>query len=142
MPDVTGQSIELCYDLLRAMGLVIRQEVVATADPAASGTVSAQTPEKGSIIAKGQACTLRVFLQPLDKNPYGAYEKVAYIIPASAPKGRYEAQVEDRAGRRIRFEGMAGPGGAVTFVFRRAGNAVVTILCDKKPVDTMEIDVD
>ncbi|MBN2077534.1 MAG: PASTA domain-containing protein [Spirochaetes bacterium] len=142
MPDVTGQSIELCYDLLRAMGLVIRQEIVATADPAASGTVAAQTPAKGSYIAKGQACTLRVFVQPLEKNPFGAYEKVAYLIPASAPKGQYEAQVEDRAGKRIRFEGIAGPGGTVSFVFRRAGNAVITILCNKKPVDTIEIDVD
>ncbi len=142
MPDVTGQSLELCFDLLRAKGLRIIQEIVVTGDMALSGSVASQAPAQGALTGKGQACTLRVNWRPMENRPYRSYEKVDYQIPPGAPQGLYEAQVEDGASKRIRFSQASGPGKKIIFLFGRTGNAVVTILCDKKPVDTIEIDVD
>jgi eukaryotic-like serine/threonine-protein kinase len=142
MPGVTGQSIELCFDLLRAKGLSVTQEVVATDNPDASGLVVSQTPAKGTPVKKGDACTLQVGWYPLEKHTYTAYEKIEFQIPADEKAGTYEASVEDGHSKRIRFARSAGPGQKIMFVFRREGNATITFLRDKIKIDDMDIDVD
>ena len=64
MPAVTGQSIELCFDLLRAKGLSVNQEIVAVNDPNTSGLVVSQTPAKGTPVRKGDSCTVQVGWYP------------------------------------------------------------------------------
>ncbi len=142
MPDVRGQSIELCFDLLRAKGLTVVEEIVATDDPAKSGLVVSQTPAGGAAVQKGGTCTVQVSYNKLDKHPYAAYEKIEFQIPNDEPQGLYEAYVEDGRSRRIRFSKKAGPGQKILFVFRREGNATVTFRRDKKRVDDMTINVD
>jgi beta-lactam-binding protein with PASTA domain len=142
MPGVTGQSIELCYDLLRAKGLTVIQEIVPTDDITASGQVVSQTPARGAAIAKGDSCTLRVSWYPIDRHPYAAYEKVEYQIPSDEQAGLYEAYIEDGRSKRIRFAKKAGPKDKILFVFRREGNAVITFRRDKKRIDDIDIDVD
>src|SRR4030042_4615455 len=81
MPGIVGQSIELCYDLLRANGLSCKEEIVATDDPKRSGMVIAQTPAAGTYVKREEECTVKVSWCPLDKHPYPAYEKIEYEIP-------------------------------------------------------------
>lgn len=142
MPDVRGQSIELCFDLLRAKGLTVTEEIVATDDPAKSGIVVSQTPAKGNLVQKGDTCTLQVSYNRLDKHPYAAYEKIEFQIPNDEPQGLYEAYIEDSHSKRIRFSKKAGPGQKMVFVFRREGNATITFRRDKKRIDDMTINVD
>lgn len=142
MPGVTGQSIELCYDLLRAKGLTVVQEIIPTVDITASGQIISQAPAAGAAIAKGDTCTLRINWYPLDKHPYAAYEKVEYEISDDEPAGLYEAYIEDGHSKRIRYAKKAGPKDKIIFVFRREGNAVITFRRDKKRLDDMDIDVD
>jgi beta-lactam-binding protein with PASTA domain len=142
MPGVTGQSIELCFDLLRAKGLSVAEEIVAVDKPEESGIILSQTPEKGSPVATGGACTVKVGYYPLEKHIYAAYEKVEFQIPADEKAGTYEASVEDGHSKRIRFSRSAGPGQKMVFVFRREGNATITFLRNKIKIDDMDIDVD
>lgn len=142
MPEIRGQSIELCYDLLRAKGLTVNEEIVATDDMAKSGLVVSQTPAKGAAVQKGDACTVQVSYSPLDKHHYAAYEKVEFQIPADEKQGLYEAYVEDDRSKRIRYSKKTGPGQKIMFVFRREGNATITFRRDKKRVDDMTIHVD
>ena len=142
MPDVRGQSIELCFNLLRSKGLSVNEEIVATDDPAQSGLIVSQTPAKGSAVQKGETCTLQVSYCKLDKHPYAAYEKVEFQIPNDEKQGLYEAYIEDSHSKRIRYSKKAGPGQKILFVFRREGNATITFRCDKKRVDDMTINVD
>ncbi len=142
MPDVRGQSIELCFDLLRAKGLTVNEEFVATDDVTKSGVVVSQTPAKGTLVQKGDTCTVQVSYNPLDKHPYAAYEKIEYQIPGDEKQGLYEAYVEDGHSKRIRFSRKAGPGQKISFIFRREGNATITFRCDKKRIDDMTINVD
>lgn len=142
MPGVVGQSIELCYDLLRAKGLTVTEEIVATEDMSKSGLVVSQNPAKGAAIQKGDTCTVQVSHCRLDKHPYAAYEKIEYQIPNDEKQGLYEAYVEDGHSKRVRFSKKAGPGQKISFVFRREGNATITFLCDKKQIDDMTIHVD
>ena len=142
MPGVTDQSIELCFDLLRAKGLSVNQEIVAVNDPVASGLIMSQTPAKGTPVKKGDTCTVQVGWYPLDKHDYAAYEKIEFQIPADEKAGTYEASVEDGHSKRIRFSRNAGPGQKIVFVFRREGNATITFLRDKIKIDDMDIDVD
>jgi beta-lactam-binding protein with PASTA domain len=142
MPGVTGQSIELCFDLLRAKGLSVNQEIVPVNDPNASGLIVSQTPAKGTAVNKGDTCTVQVGWFPLEKHSYAAYEKVEFQIPADEKAGTFEASVEDGHSKRIRFSRNAGPGQKIVFVFRREGSATITFLRNKIKIDDMDIDVD
>jgi beta-lactam-binding protein with PASTA domain len=142
MPDVTGQSIELCYDLLRAKGLMVSEEIVATDDVRKSGLVLSQKPAKGVIVNRGDECTLQISWYDPDRHPYASYEKVEYQIPADEKAGLYEAYVNDGRSKRIRYSKKAAPGNKIVFIFRREGNAVITFLRNKKHLDEMDIDVD
>jgi beta-lactam-binding protein with PASTA domain len=142
MPDVTGQYIELCYDLLRAKGLTVNEEIVMTDDSARSGLVVSQTPARGAEVKKGDACTLKINWFKLEKHPYSAYEKIEYQIPADEKAGLYEAYVNDGHSKRIRYSKNAAPGQKIVFVFRREGNAIITFRCNKKRISDTDIDVD
>jgi beta-lactam-binding protein with PASTA domain len=142
MPDVTGQSIELCFDLIRAKGITLIQEIIATDDATKSGLIAAQTPPKGAADLKGGSATVKVYWYRLEKHPYIAYEKVEYQISADEKPGLYEALVEDIHTKRIRFSQRSGPGKKIQFVFRRVGDAKISFLLDKKRIDSMSIDVD
>jgi beta-lactam-binding protein with PASTA domain len=142
MPDVTGQSIELCFNLLRAKGLVVNEEVVAVSEASESGTVLSQTPAKGAAVNKGDACTLRVGWFKLEKRPYSSYEKVEYQVPADEKAGLYEAYVQDGRSKRIRFSKNIGPGQKIEFVFRREGEAHIIFHRNKKRIGSINIDVD
>jgi beta-lactam-binding protein with PASTA domain len=142
MPDVTGQSIELCFDLLRAKGLLVNEEIVATDDVRKSGLVLSQKPARGTFINKGDVCTLQVGWHDLDRHPFASYEKVEYQIPADEKAGLYEAYVSDGHSKRIRYSNRAKPGNKIVFVFRREGNAIIKFLRNKKEIDEMDIDVD
>jgi len=142
MPGVTGQSIELCFDLLRAKGLSVIEEIVAVDKPEESGIIVSQTPAKGAAVNRGDSCTVRVGYFPLDKHTYAAYEKVEFQIPADEKAGTFEASVADGHSKRIRLSRSSGPGQKMVFVFRREGNATITFLRNKIKIDTMDIDVD
>lgn len=132
MPDVTGQSIDLCTPMLMARGVVINQEVVATTERLQSGIIESQTPAKDADIKQGDVVTLRVKYYPMTDHPYYAYEKVDYIIPSDEKAGLYEAVVEDHRAKSLCFARQMSPGQKITFVFLRTGNARVSILADKK----------
>ncbi len=142
MPEVVGQSIELCFDLIRAKGLLLTEEIVLTDDKSKSGLVAAQTPQKGAAVQKGGTATVKVYWYPLDKHPYSVYEKVEYPIPSDEKPGLYEAYIEDSHSKRIRYSQKSGPGKKMTFVFRRMGDAKIIFLRNKKKIDETEIDVD
>jgi len=142
MPDVAGQSIDLCYDLIAAKGVYINEEIVQTWDKAKSGTINSQTPGKLSPLKAGNTVTLRVAWYPLKEHPYRAYEKVVFKIPAGKPAGLYEALIEDDSARRIRFSKPMKAGQTIQFVFLRTGNARIAITADKKAVHSMGVSVE
>ncbi|MCP4135017.1 MAG: PASTA domain-containing protein [bacterium] len=142
MPDITGQSVDLCYDLLMAKGVNIQEEIVETGDIKKSGKVISQVPAKGMAVKEGDTVKLKVYWYPLKNHPYIAYEKVEYTIGSDQARGSYEAIIEDAMSRRVRFSSKMSPGQKVRFVFHRVGNAKITILRDKNNVRVMGIDVE
>jgi serine/threonine-protein kinase len=142
MPDVTGQSLELCYDLLLSKGVSVHEEISSTGDLAKSGTVTDQNPAKGSKLEKGSTVKLNVAHYQLTDKLYIGYETVEYKIPESEKTGLYEAYIDDNSSRRTRFSAIMKPGQIIKFMFQRVGNARVSIVCDKKPVKILSIKVD
>ena len=142
MPNVTEQSIELCYDLLLAKGVQINEEITETGNIRESGLIAAQTPAKDSPLKKGDLVTLKVRHYPLNEHPYVAYEKVLYRIPDDSAQGLYEAVIDDNRSKRIRFSKNMKPGQKIEFVFQRVGNSKVSILCNKKKIRVIGIDVE
>jgi len=142
MPDVVGQSVELCFDLLSVKGLVVDQELILTDDIGKSGVIVSQNPAKGSPVKKGDSVKLQVLLYPLSEHPYVAYEKVQYKIPSGEDEGLYEAVIEDGSPRRIRFSRRMKAGQTIQFLFNRVGNARINILCNKESVDKLSIDAE
>jgi eukaryotic-like serine/threonine-protein kinase len=142
VPNVTGQSIELCFDLLQAKGLVVSQEVVATDDIQKSGTVVSQNPAAGSPINRGDPITLQVQWYALTEHPYYAYEKIEYKIPSDEHEGLYEAYIEDGSPKRVRFSRRMRPGQNMVFMFHRSGNARINIVCNKDSIDVMNLDAE
>lgn len=142
MVGVVNQSIDLCFDLLLAKGLVIVEEIVQVSDKAKSGIVLSQSPSKGAHLKKGDAVRLRVGYYPLREHPYLAYEKISHTIPAKEKSGLYEAAIDDDSSKRVRFSRKMKPGSRMEFIFHRTGNAKVSILCDKRVIEIIKIDVD
>ena len=141
MPDVTGQSIDLCYDLLMAKGLNVQQEIVKTDDINKSGIIQSQSLPADSIIKDGDNLTLTVNWYSLSEHPYTAYELIEYTIPSDQPQGLYEAYIEDNSSKRIRFSVNTGPGQKIKFLFQRVGNAKIYINRDKKNIRVLSIHV-
>lgn len=142
MPDVTGQSIDLCYDLLLAQGITVYEEISKTGDINQSGIITAQSIAKDTPLKEGDAVTLKVNYYPLTEHQYSSYEYVEYVIPSDMEDGLFEAYVEDNFSRRIRFSARAKAGQKITFVFQRVGNSKVYITRDKKNISTLKINVD
>ncbi len=141
MPDVTGQSIDLCYDLLLAKGVVVNQEIVKTDDINKSGLINSQSIPAESMIKDGDVLTVAVNYYSLTEHPYTAYELIEYVIPSDQPQGFYEAYIEDNSSKRIRFSSVSGPGQKIKFLFQRVGNAKIYISRDKKNIRTLSINV-
>ncbi|HPJ35468.1 MAG TPA: PASTA domain-containing protein [Spirochaetota bacterium] len=142
MPDVKGQSIDLCYDLLFSKGLAIREEVVKTGDINRSGIIESQSIAAGKTINEGDSVTLKIYYYQLTEHPFSAYELVDYTIPSDSEKALYEAVVEDNHSKRVRYSVNAGPGQKIRFLFHRMGNAKIYIDKDKKNLRVMSLRVD
>ena len=142
MPDITGQSLELCYDLLMSKGVYIQEDIANTGELAKSGIITAQNPAKGAVLEKGSTVRLNVGHFPLTDKIYIGYETVEYRIPDGEKAGLYEAYIDDNSSRRTRFSANMRPGQIIKFMFQRVGNARVSIVCDKKPVKILSIKVE
>jgi beta-lactam-binding protein with PASTA domain len=142
MPDVTGQSINLCIDLLLSKGLYIDQEVVDTGQPDRSGTIEVQIPAKGAEIIRGDTARLKIAHYKRKEREYNAFERVEFVVPKSAKTGLLEAYVEDNATKRIAFSKPMEAGQKMDFVFFRSGDSRVSIVQDKKVLKVIRIDAD
>lgn len=142
MPNVTGQSIDLCFNLIASKGVSITQNIVPVNQKELSGLVAVQNPAAGSKISKGDTVTLTVNYFKMDEHPYLSYEKVNYIIPADEKAGIYEAFVEDNTSKRLCFYSNMNTGQAINFVFHRTGNARVSVMSSKRVIKVFKFDVD
>lgn len=142
MPDVTGQSIDLCFKLLLAKGLSVQQEIVKTGDMQKSGIIASQSIPAGRTLTEGAGVKIGVYWYDVKDSHYSAYEFVEYTIPASGGAGLYEALIEDNASKRIVFSAPMKGGEKIKFVFRRVGNARVFINMDKKNIGVISLNVD
>jgi beta-lactam-binding protein with PASTA domain len=142
MPDVTGQSIDLCYDLLMAKGVIVNQDIVKTNDMSKSGLINSQSIKPDSILKGGEVLNVSVNYYTLTEHPYYAYELVEYTVPSDQPQGLFEAYIEDNHSKRIRFSAPSGPGQKIKFLFQRVGNAKIFINRDKKNIRVLSINVD
>ena len=132
MPNVTGQNIDLCYNLLISKGLLVSEEILPTGKISKSGVIISQSPYKRSRFEKGDRIKLKILYYPHNKGLYTAYEKFEYKVPADLKAGIYEAHIEDDGSDRIRFSGNVKPGKKIRFVFKRHGNANVIIRSENK----------
>jgi len=139
MPNIIDQSIDLCYDLLLAKGLIVKQEIVKTNDINKSGLVHSQSIAADKIIKEGDSVTVTVNFYQMSEHPYSSYEFIEYVIPSDQKPGLYEAYIEDDLSKRIRFSAPLTPGQKIQFVFQRVGNAKVYINCDKKTIRVVSI---
>ncbi len=142
VPEVAGQSIDLCFDLLLAKGLYVDQEITETEEMEKSGIIAAQTPEKGGQAARGDVVRLKVAYYKLKDHPFRAYERVQYDIEKDEKGGLYEAYVEDNEPKRIVYSRVMKPGQKIDFVFHRSGNARVSIVFSKKVIKVIRINVE
>ena len=142
MPYLIHQSIDLTYDLLLSKGVNIQENIIETANIKMSGKIAGQTPGSGAYLVKNSTAHLRVYWHKMKDHPYIAYEKVDFTVPEDQIAGLYEAFVEDFGPKRIRYSAKKRPGQKIAFVFRRTGNAKITITCDKKPVRIIGFKVD
>ncbi len=137
MPNVQGQSLELCFDLLMAKKLTVMQEVLKTDDINKSGIIESQSIVPDTPIKEGDIVTLKVNYYNLTEHPYAAYEYIDYTIPSDEEKGFYEVVIDDNKSRRVRFSAEAGPGQRISLVFYRVGNARIYINRNKKNIRVM-----
>ncbi len=142
MPDVTGQSIDLCYDLLLAQGVTVYEEIVKVGDINQSGIIVSQSIAKDTPLKDGDTVTLKVNYYALTEHPYIAYEYVEYVIPSDQEEGLFEAYIEDNFSKRIRYSAKAKAGQKIIFVFQRVGNAKVYFNRDKKNISIEKIKVE
>ncbi len=139
MPDITGQSIDLCYDLLLSKGVVVNQDIVKTDDINKSGLINTQSIPAGTLLKDSDIVTISVNYYTLTEHPYTAYELIEYIIPSDQAQGLYEVYIEDNHSKRIRFSSPSGPGQKIRFLFQRIGNAKIYINRDKKNIRVLSI---
>ena len=142
MPDVTGQSADLCFDLLLAQGVTVKQDIVKTSDINRSGIIESQSIAVGTPLKDGDSVILKVNYYQLTEHPYSAYEYIEYTIPGDSEAGLYEAVIEDNHSKRIRYSANAAPGEKIRFVFNRVGNSKIYIDRNKKNIRVMSIRVD
>jgi len=141
MPKVTGQKIDLVYDMLLSKGLKVDIETVVTSSIQKSGTILSQKPYRGATLKDKKNVLLKVAYYQLKDHPFAAYEKVNLKIPENNGEGLYELQVEDLHSKRIRFSKKMKGGRSLKTIFYRKGNAKINIYKDKKQIRTFEIGV-
>lgn len=141
VPQVVGQSIDLCYDLLRSKELNIIQQINIVNDKNISGIVAAQVPAAGTKITPEMTIRLTVNYYPMTDKPYYAYERINYEIPKKIDPGKYQVLVEDQESKRIVFTGDPNAARKLECVYNRSGNAKITILKDKKVIQKFKVDV-
>ncbi len=142
MPEVTGQSIDLCYNLLAAKGVSVLQEIVPVYNVAQSGQVAYQKPAAGARLTEGYNVVLGVSLYALKGHPYTAYENFTFTLPANSGEGTYQVVVEDNSSTRTVYSAEMTSGGKISAVFKRTGNAKITVMKDKKSIQVIGINVD
>ncbi len=144
MPDVSGQHIDLVFDLLLSYGVNIEEIIEPTDTLAESGLILEQTPAAGSALSKGDTVSLKVAFFERDITYYRSYEKVSLVAPGGSDDGaaQYEAWIDDDMQRRIRFSSVLEPGEKISFVFYRTGAAHIEILRNKKREKVLRIDAD
>ncbi len=142
MTDLAGQSIDLCYELLTAKGLIVEEEILTVQDRGKSGLIETQTPAKDAEVKKGDIIKLKVNYFPMLDRPYYCYEKIEYTIPKGEPQGLYEAYVEDDKSKRLIYSIQGKSGDRMNFVFHRTGNARVKILGNKNVIKTIKFNVE
>ncbi len=141
MPDVTGQSIDLCLDLLMAKGLTVFQDVVKTGDLQKSGIIASQSLAPGKAVPEKGSVRLGVYFYDMKDSGYSGYALVDYTIPVNEPEGLYELLIEDNHSKRIIFSAVLKGGQQMKAVFNRFGNARVFINRDKKNIRIMSLNV-
>ncbi len=142
MPRVTGQYIDLCFDLLLAKGVYIYEKVEITDKKWKSGVIKAQKPGPGESIFKQQTVKLEVYYYQRKEHPYISYERVTYQIPSDEEKGLYEVIIEDNRARRTRYSRIVKPNRKIDLVFKRKGNAKISITKNKEIIEKYSIDID
>ncbi len=142
MPELNGQSIDICIDLLLSKGLFIMEEIVLTDSISNSGIIVSQNPKPGEIIERGMLVKLKVYFYPQRERSYTSYERVTYTIPSDEKPGIYEAHIEDNKQKRIRFSSTMKPGWKIDFIFKRKGDAKVTITSNKEVLEVIDIEPD
>jgi serine/threonine-protein kinase len=142
MPDIAGQSIDLCFSLLLAKGVLVDQEVVVAQRTEDSGRIISQEPAKDAPLVQGQTVKLKVAYYPKDLHFYNGYEKVVYQISEDDKEGLVEAYIEDYNPKRIAYSSRLKPKQTMQFVFQRTGNARVSIVRNKKVLKVIRIDVE
>lgn len=141
MPPLKGQSIDLCFDLLLAKGLKISEDIEITDRRWKTGIIQSQKPGPYEDISKGNTVKLEVNYYPGKEHPFTSYERVTYTIPADQEAGLYEAYIEDNNPGRIRFSRYMKPEWKIDFIFKRKGNARITIMRNKEEIETIGIEV-
>ena len=142
MPDLAGQSIDLCFDLLLSKGVLVEQEIVSVPTAEESGRITAQEPAKDTALVKGQTVKVKVGYFLKEEHYYNGYEKIEYKIDDDEKEGLFEAYVEDYDPKRICYSANKKPKETISFVFHRSGNAKVTICRNKKSIKVMRISVE
>jgi beta-lactam-binding protein with PASTA domain len=142
MPELKGQSIDLCFDLLLSKGLSISQEILLTDSAAYSGIVESQNPKVGEAIERGTQVKLKIYYYPQKEKTYSAYERVTYVIPKDEKSGLYEAYIEDNKQKRIVFSNKMKPGWKMDFVFKRKGEAAVIITNNREVIEEVDLEPD
>lgn len=142
MPDIRGQSIDLCFDLLLARGLIIDEEIIITDNQKKTGIVDSQTPGPGENIPDTKLIKLKILFYPMEEHPYTSYERITYTLSAYDDPGVYEACIEDSRSKRIGFHQNMKPGKNIDFIFKRTGNARVSITLNKEIINVIPINVE
>ncbi|MFH0977168.1 MAG: PASTA domain-containing protein [Spirochaetota bacterium] len=142
MPQLVGQSIDLCLDLLISKGLSVTEEVIATDQPSKSGVIESQMPRPGEPVEKGMPVKLAVSYFHQKEKTYISYERITYQIPNNEKEGIFEAYVEDALSKRMVFSRKMKPGWKIDFIFKRKGEAKISITKDGSVIETINIEPD
>jgi beta-lactam-binding protein with PASTA domain len=142
MPELQGQSIDIGFDILLAKGVYVLEEIVITDSLSKMGIIESQIPKAGEAIQTGILVKLKVNYYPQKEKPYTSYERVNYAIPSDEKEGIFEAYIDDNSSKRIRFSRKMKAGGKIDFLFKRKGEARISITNNKQVVETMNIEPD
>lgn len=142
MPKITGQSIDLCFDLLMSKKVFVAYTIMPTNDKSLSGIIAQASPAEGQPLTEGQTVNVSVYFYEMKDRPYHAYERLTYTVPKDEDAGLYEVYVSDNTSRRLSFSRKLKPGDVIDSVFHRTGTARVYIMNNKKQIKVLTFDVE